>query len=202
MLQARRRELRTEHAELEERRQIWRAEMRQARRGTIGSTPIASPESLGEVRSALDAKSASLNRAIGEYRALEQFLVSQQRRQCCHAATGSDRRASSSGTLRRTGPFACPRRCSDGDHVPQQLQQLVGQQRDAPAGPADSGCNGGCSAASCGVMAEFIATCSDHLKSEHTPQVGSCSGCPSRSRPQAISCPASPPRHRAHVGGA
>jgi len=209
MLQARRRELRTEHAELEEQRQAWRAEMRQARRGTIGSTPIASPETLGEVRSALDAKSASLNRAIGEYRALEQFLMSQQRRHCCHAATGSDRRASSLGTLRRTGsahssigPFACPLRCSDGIHVSQQWQQLLGQQWDTPAGPADSGCNGGCTAAGCGLMAEFIATCSDHLESEHAPQVGSCSGCPSRSRPQAISCPTSPSRYRAHVGGA
>jgi len=73
MLQARRRELRTEHAELEEQRQSWRADMRQARRGTTGNTPNVSPESLGEVRSGLDAKSASLNRAIGEYRALEQF---------------------------------------------------------------------------------------------------------------------------------
>lgn len=163
MLQARRRELRTEHAELEERRQSWRTEMRQVRKGTTGSAPMASPESLGEVRSALDAKSASLNRAIGEYRALEQFLVSQQqqRRHHCHTATGSDRRANSSGTLRRAG----------GTH-------------------------------SCGTMAEFTAPCSDHLKSEHAPQVGSCCGCMSRSRPQATSCPASPSRHRAHVGGA
>mmetsp|Transcript_94934 Transcript_94934/g.188008 ORF Transcript_94934/g.188008 Transcript_94934/m.188008 type:complete len:1014 (+) Transcript_94934:60-3101(+) len=209
MLQARRRELRTEHAELEERRQAWRNEMRQARRGTPGSTPTASPESLGEVRSALDAKSATLNRAIGEYRALEQFLVSQQRRHCCHAAAGSDRRASSSGTLRRaggvhsssSGPLTCPSRCSEGDHASQRWQQLVGKQRDTPGEPADSGCNGGCSAAGCSTVAEFIAPCSDHLKSEHAPQVGSCGGCSSR-RLQAISCPASPARHRAHVGGA
>jgi len=210
VLQARRRELRTEHAELEERRQSWRTEMRQARRGTNGSAPCASPDSLGEVRSALDAKSASLNRAIGEYRALEQFLVSQQRRHCSHAATGSERRSSSLGTLRRVGgahnssngPVACSRRCSDGDHASQQWQQLVDQQRSAAVGPAESGCNGGCTVSGCGAMAEFIAPCSDHLKSEHAPQVGSCSGCLSRSRPQAISCPASPSRHRAHVGGA
>merc|ERR1712226_290392 len=69
ILTARRRELRHEQVALEEERRQWRLEARKVQKVGAG---VAS-DSLTNVRSALDAKTAALNRSIEEFRALEQL---------------------------------------------------------------------------------------------------------------------------------
>ena len=76
-LRARRRELRTEHAELEEDRRQWRGEANRLRRSGRSASPTKR-KGHSRSRAALDQRAATLNRSIGEYRALERFIVSSQ----------------------------------------------------------------------------------------------------------------------------
>lgn len=82
LLRLRRRELRSEHRDLEGERRRWRAAERPGDREDAGSA---------EVRTALEARTAALNRSIGEYRALERLLL----REGAAAPTG------------RAGPSSC-----------------------------------------------------------------------------------------------
>lgn len=67
-LQRRRRELRLQHAELEEERKQWRQEARQCQ-----GEPS---EDLVRSRVVLDARAITLNKKISEYRALQRALTS------------------------------------------------------------------------------------------------------------------------------
>eukprot|EP00931_Biecheleriopsis_adriatica_P103012 TRINITY_DN77900_c0_g1_i1.p1 TRINITY_DN77900_c0_g1~~TRINITY_DN77900_c0_g1_i1.p1 ORF type:complete len:1136 (+),score=334.40 TRINITY_DN77900_c0_g1_i1:52-3408(+) len=72
-LKTRRRELRKQHAELEEDRKHWRTEARRIRKQSGDGTQS---EALTRRRSALDARAAVLNKSIGEYRAMQRLLTS------------------------------------------------------------------------------------------------------------------------------
>lgn len=77
-LRLRRRELRREHAELEEDRKRWREEARKLKklRAAEGAQTVHVPESLARTRNALDARAAALNKAISEYRTMQRLLAS------------------------------------------------------------------------------------------------------------------------------
>jgi len=99
-----RRELRREHAALEEDRRLWRCEARQVRKiGTPGSHSdlgghggvLSDLGVLGEVRAALDARASVLNSNINEYRNIE--------RAHSHSSSQSGRRRSSSNAAALPG---------------------------------------------------------------------------------------------------
>lgn len=77
-LRLRRRELRREHAELEEDRKRWREEARKLKKlkAAEGAQTVHVPESLARTRNALDARAAALNKAISEYRTMQRLLAS------------------------------------------------------------------------------------------------------------------------------
>jgi len=74
-LRARRRELRKQHVDLEEDRKKWRTEARRLKKSRSASEGPQS-DSLSRSRAALDVRAASLNKAIGEYRAMQRLLTS------------------------------------------------------------------------------------------------------------------------------
>merc|ERR1712061_578060 len=67
---SRRRELRREHATLEELRQQWRLDAQQVRATGSGGAHAL----LNDVRGALDERAAALNKSVDEFRALERAL--------------------------------------------------------------------------------------------------------------------------------
>lgn len=73
LLRRRRRELRVQHAELEEERKRWRQE---ARRCNDGNEGTELNEDLVRTRVVLDARAITLNKRISEYRALQRSLTS------------------------------------------------------------------------------------------------------------------------------
>jgi len=73
LLRRRRRELRQQHADLEEERKQWRQEARQVRRSRSVSDHT---EDLARTRAVLDARAMSLNKKISEYRSLQRALTS------------------------------------------------------------------------------------------------------------------------------
>eukprot|EP00930_Biecheleria_cincta_P099569 TRINITY_DN91196_c0_g1_i1.p1 TRINITY_DN91196_c0_g1~~TRINITY_DN91196_c0_g1_i1.p1 ORF type:complete len:995 (-),score=206.20 TRINITY_DN91196_c0_g1_i1:108-3092(-) len=75
-LRSRRRELRKQHAELEEDRKQWRSEARKLRKCRSASEGPVQSESMSHKRAALDARATALNRSIGEYRAMQRMLTS------------------------------------------------------------------------------------------------------------------------------
>lgn len=103
-----RKELRREHAILDEDRRLWRCEAtRLKRQGQEGHT--AEKEILAEVRAALDARAAMLNTSIGEYRSLESSLSSGHRRSSSRStirvpSVGSKRRSNSASAVVSTTP--------------------------------------------------------------------------------------------------
>ncbi|CAK0821029.1 unnamed protein product [Prorocentrum cordatum] len=133
-LRARRRELRREAAELEDERHRWRSDVRRGRRSD-GAAPHRGPaEGLAEARAALDARAASLNAAIAEYRSLERRLLGTHRR--ADAAAAAPPRAAS--------------RCSSAARVASAGLDLAAagpcsgrSPRGAPRGSRGPGCAGG-----------------------------------------------------------
>lgn len=98
-----RKELRREHAALEDDRRAWRSEARRAKQqadlaATSAGQPvdIAEREILTEVRTALDARAAVLNASIGEYRGLERLHSAAPRRR---GGSTNGTRAHSMGSL-------------------------------------------------------------------------------------------------------
>lgn len=75
-LRSRRRDLRKQHAELEEDRKQWRSEARKLRKCRSASEGPVQSESMTRKRAALDARATALNRSIGEYRAMQRMLTS------------------------------------------------------------------------------------------------------------------------------
>jgi len=74
-LRSRRRELRKQHVELEEDRKKWRSEARRLKKSRSASEGPQF-ESMSRSRATLDARATSLNKAIGEYRAMQRLLTS------------------------------------------------------------------------------------------------------------------------------
>ncbi|CAE8711995.1 unnamed protein product [Polarella glacialis] len=83
-MRLRRQELRREHTELEEDRKQWRNEAQRLRKaraaseGREGPQYVQQSENLARTRTALDARAAALNKAIGEYRGMQRLVSSQQ----------------------------------------------------------------------------------------------------------------------------
>ncbi|CAK0813523.1 unnamed protein product, partial [Prorocentrum cordatum] len=107
-LRARRRELRREAAELEEERHRWRGEYRRSCRD--GSAHPGLAEGLADARAALDARAASLNESIAEYRSLEKRLLGPHRR-CSGPAAAA---ASKARPAAACGAAAAPDLASGG----------------------------------------------------------------------------------------
>jgi centrosomal protein CEP164 len=149
-----RKELRHEHAALEEDREKWRCEARRIKRegekgvgeAKAGSRDYAELEILTEVRTALDSRAAVLNSSIGEYRALEKLHASGPQRR------SSSQRARSGAASRSLG--GSRRRASSSSSV-------LGA---APSGIAPAGVEGGCHASKkCGLQEEDLLSRWQHV---------------------------------------
>jgi len=124
VLRSRRKELRSEHADLEEERRRWQGEARQFRKSSssgrivskdiVGKDPATMlPSELSDVRAALDQRAQDLNRAISDQRALEQLFADRQNER--KAIKSSDRAASTDCySVSRTSK-------SDGNHASGRL---------------------------------------------------------------------------------
>jgi hypothetical protein len=109
-----RKELRRDHATLDEDRRLWRGEARRVKQRNLETGDLfggakrgsAELEILAEVRATLDARAAKLNNSIGEYRALEKLHTGGSLKR------SSSQRARSGGAGASRGTSASRRRSS------------------------------------------------------------------------------------------